>query len=412
MDSLSREDRALTYELVMSTLRWQSELDARIAQYSSQKVSRLDGEVRVALRLGACQLNHLERIPAHAAVHESVELVKSSGKRSAVPYANAVLRKLAANAKAALVDAEAGSVRGLALEFAHPEWMVARWIDMYGYDTARTICAADQHAPGAALRLSTPDAEEELAEAGIRIAPGRLLTGARRLLSGDLAHSIAFRDHHVAVQDEGSQLVAALVGKGARILDCCAAPGGKTAAMAERNPRASITAVELHEHRASALKERVAGMNVKVVTGNVAAMEFAEKFDRVLVDVPCSGTGTLAANPEIKWRLKAQDLGGLTDLQISILRSAMAALAPGGRLVYSTCSLEAEEGESVVEQVLRGDETVAVVPCEQVLEELKGSGELARAEPKELLRGQFLRTLPGVHPCDGFFAAVLRKRDD
>jgi 16S rRNA (cytosine967-C5)-methyltransferase len=153
-------------------------------------------------------------------------------------------------------------------------------------------------------------------------------------------------------------------------------------------------------------------MNVKVVTGNVAAMEFAEKFDRVLVDVPCSGTGTLAANPEIKWRLKAQDLGGLTDLQISILRSAMAALAPGGRLVYSTCSLEAEEGESVVEQVLRGDETVTVVPCEQVLEELKGSGELARAEPKELLRGQFLRTLPGVHPCDGFFAAVLRKRDD
>ena len=411
MDSLSREDRALTYELVMSTLRWQSELDARIAEYSSQKVSRLDGEVRVALRLGACQLNHLERIPAHAAVHESVELVKSSGKRSAVPYANAVLRKLAANAKAALVEAGTGGAQGLALEFAHPEWMVARWIDMYGYEMARTICAADQHAPGAALRLSTADAEEELAEAGIRIAPGRLLTGARRLLSGDLAHSIAFRDHHVAVQDEGSQLVAALVGNGERILDCCAAPGGKTAAMAERNPRAQITAVELHEHRASALKERVAGMNVKVVTGNVAAMEFAEKFDRVLVDVPCSGTGTLAANPEIKWRLKAQDLGGLKDLQISILRSAVAALAPGGRLVYSTCSLEAEEGERVVEQVLRDEAAVAVMPCERVLEELKGSGELAWAEPNELLRGAFLRTLPGIHPCDGFFAAVLRRAE-
>jgi 16S rRNA (cytosine967-C5)-methyltransferase len=411
MDTLSREDRALTYELVMSTLRWQSELDARIAKYSSQQVARLDGEVRVALRLGACQLNHLERIPAHAAVHESVELVKQSGKRSAVPYANAVLRKLAANAKAAVVDHTTANARELALEFAHPEWMVERWIDMYGYSAARCVCAANQHAPAAALRMCTADAEEELTEAGIRIAPGALLQHARRLLSGDLAHSIAFRDHHVAVQDEASQLVAALVGKGLRILDCCAAPGGKTAAMAERNPEAKITAVELHEHRAAALKERVAAMDVKVVTGNVAAMEFAEKFDRVLADVPCSGTGTLAGNPEIKGRLKPEDLKQLQDLQVSILRAAVSALAPGGRLVYSTCSLEAEEGEDVVEQVLRGHEALTIVPCENVLEELKTAGELAWAEPKELVRGDFLRTLPGIHPCEGFFAAMLKRQE-
>jgi 16S rRNA (cytosine967-C5)-methyltransferase len=412
MDTLSREDRALTYELVMSTLRWQSELDARIAQYSSQQVARLDGEVRVALRLGACQLNHLERIPAHAAVHESVELVKKSGKRSAVPFANAVLRKLAANAKAALPGAAAEGAGGLALEFAHPEWMVARWIDMYGYSAARSICEANQHAPQSALRMCAPDAEEELLQAGIRIAPGALLTNARRLLSGDLAHSLAFRDHHVAVQDEASQLVAALVGKGERILDCCAAPGGKTAAMALRNPGAKITAVELHEHRAKALKERLAATSVQVITGNVAAMEFAEKFDRVLADVPCSGTGTLASNPEIKGRLKVEDLHGLQDLQVSILRAGCKALAPGGQLVYSTCSLESEEGEGVVEQVLCGDQRLAVVPCESVLEELKSTGELAWAEPATLVRGNFLRTLPGIHPCEGFFAAVLRRTQD
>jgi 16S rRNA (cytosine967-C5)-methyltransferase len=280
---------------------------------------------------------------------------------------------------------------------------------MYGYNAARAICEADQHAPGAALRLCTGDAEEELVQAGIRIAPGALLTGARRLLAGDLAHSIAFRDHHVAVQDEASQLVAALVGKGRRILDCCAAPGGKTAAMAARNPGAQITAVELHEHRARVLKERVAAMDVKVVTGDVAAMQFTEKFDRVLADVPCSGTGTLAGNPEIKWRLKAEDLGGLKDLQVSILRSAAAALAPGGRLVYSTCSLEAPEGEDVVEQVLCGESELAVLPCESVLRELRDSGELAWAEPQGLVRGDFLRTLPGIHPCEGFFAAVLER---
>jgi 16S rRNA (cytosine967-C5)-methyltransferase len=412
MDSLSREDRALTYELVMSTLRWQSELDARIAKYSSQKVSRLDGEVRVALRLGACQLSHLERIPAHAAVHESVELVKSSGKRSAVPYANAVLRKLAANAKTAVKDNGAQSIQALAMKFAHPEWMVARWIDIYGYDAAGAICEADQHAPGSALRLCSPDAEEELVEAGIKMAPGMLLTKARRLVSGDLAHSIPFRDHHVAVQDEASQLVAALVGKGARILDCCAAPGGKTAAIAARNPGAEITAVELHEHRARPLRERVSAMNVKVVTGNVVGMEFDRKFDCVLADVPCSGTGTLAGNPEIKWRLNAEDLKRLQDLQISILKAAAGALAPGGRLVYSTCSLEEEENQSVVEQVLRGDGALSVVGCEEVLEELKRSGELAWDEPKTLVRGPFLRTLPGIHPCEGFFAAVMRRSDD
>jgi 16S rRNA (cytosine967-C5)-methyltransferase len=425
MDTLSREDRALCHELVMSTLRWQSELDARIAKYSSQQVSRLDGEVRVALRLGACQMSHLDRIPAHAAVHESVELVKSSGKRSAVPFANAVLRKLSANAKAPSINAEVGEAphlltaadmghhaAELAATLAHPEWMVSRWIDMYGYNAARAICAANQQAPAAALRLVTREAEEELREAGIKISPGELLTNARRLLSGDLAHSLAFRDHHVAVQDEASQLVAALVGKGGRILDCCAAPGGKTAAIAAHNPGSEITAVELHEHRARALKERLRAMPVKVVTGDVTRMEFAEKFDCVLADVPCTGTGTLGANPEIKWRLKAEDLRGLQDLQVSILRSAVAALAPGGRLVYSTCSLEAEEGEGVVEQVLCGPDAVTVVECEGVLEELKSSGELAWAEPGTLVRGRFLRTLPGIHPCEGFFAAVLRKGND
>ncbi|PSH04965.1 MAG: RNA methyltransferase [Acidobacteria bacterium] len=412
MNQLSREDRALTYELVMSTLRWQSELDARIAKYSSQKISRLDVEVRIALRLGACQLAHLERIPAHAAVHESVELVKHSGKRSAAPFANAVLRKLSANAKSPVVTTSPENSSGLAAEFAHPEWIVARWIDMYGYEAARAICTADQHAPCPALRLCTPDAEEELAGAGIRLAPGALLTSARQLVSGDLAHSIPFREHRVAVQDEASQLVAALIGKCERILDCCAAPGGKTSAIAARNPGAKITAVELHEHRAQVLRQRVAATNVKVLTGNVTAMEFSEKFDRVLADVPCSGTGTLAGNPEIKWRLKAEDLQGLQDLQISILRSATAALAPGGRLIYSTCSLEAEEGERVVEQVLQGENALALVDCESVLEELKSSGELAWNDPKTLVRGPFLRTLPGIHPCDGFFAAVLRRKQD
>ena len=439
LDRLSREDRALCHELVMTTLRWQSALDARIAQYSSQQISRLDAEVRTALRLAACQLFYLDRIPAHAAVHESVELVKGSGKRSAAPFANAVLRRLTGEAKTATLkertEAE-GNVRALAAEFAHPEWMVARWIDMYGLNAARAMCEADQHPPAIALRLpSEPtsplkqkklewatapleqkklewatdvaEVEQELSAAGIRLVPGKLLASARRVAGGNLSQCAAFREHRVAAQDEASQLVAALVGKGARILDCCAAPGGKTAAIAARNPGAKIVAVELHEHRARVLKERLGGLQVEVVTGDATALEWTAKFDCVLADVPCSGTGTLAANPEIKWRLRPEDLGRLKDLQVSILYAAAAALAPGGRLVYSTCSLEPEECEQVVEQVLSGPGALAVVDCKTVLQELKDRGELVWNEPESLVRGPYLRTLPGVHPCDGFFAAVL-----
>jgi 16S rRNA (cytosine967-C5)-methyltransferase len=408
MERLSREDRALAHELVMSTLRWRSVLDAQIARHCAKALAKLDVEVLTALRLGACQLQILERIPAHAAVHESVELVKKSGKRSAAPFANAVLRKL--TTRVAPVTSTMRDAASLAAEFAHPEWLAARWIDIYQYDAAHAICAAGQQAPQAALRLCTDAAEARLAEAGLGIAPGRLLRSARRPVSGDLAHSAALREHHVAVQDEGSQLVAALVGHGLRILDCCAAPGGKTLAIQRRNPQAAITAVELHEHRARALSQRIGGAaNIEVRCGDVTAMQFAEQFDRVLADVPCSGTGTLAANPEIKWRLRAEELPALQDLQMSILRAAASTLASGGRLIYSTCSLEPEECEGVVARLLAEDSALSLIPCARVLQELESEDELAWTEPAQLLRGDFLRTLPGVHPCDGFFAAVITR---
>lgn len=408
-EKLSSTDRALTHELVMRTLRWQSALDARIARHSKTRLAKLDREVLTALRLGACQLFYLERIPAHAAVDESVELVKKSGKRSAAPLANAILRKLAAETKQPAP--ETGNIEDaahLASAFAHPAWLAAHWIDMYGYSAARVICESDQQPSAASLRLSTAAVEQELTAAGIELAPGTLLTSARRLLKGNLVHIPAFREHRAAIQDEASQLVAALVGRGEKILDCCAAPGGKTAAIAARNPRAKIVAMELHEHRARLLRERVPGENVEIVQADAARMNYAGAFDRVLADVPCSGTGTLAAHPEIKWRLSPEHIAGLLNLQMSILSAAVRALAPGGRLVYSTCSLEAEEGEHVAEAALRSHPSLRRIDCREVLEELRAAGELAIA-PEKLLRGPYLRTLPGLLPCDGFFAAVFTR---
>ena len=214
----------------------------------------------------------------------------------------------------------------------------------------------------------------------------------------------------MAIQDEASQMVALLVGKGSRILDCCAAPGGKTRVLAERNPEASIVALELHEHRARLLRKLVPAGNVEVVNSDV--LEFAGRpgFDRILADVPCSGTGTLAHNPEIKWRLRPEDLSDLQARQVAILRAAMRQAAPGGRLVYSTCSLEPEENEQVVDHALSGETAFSILNCRTELEGLRADGELVCNELGSLVSGRFLRTIPGVHPCDGFFVAILQRR--
>ena len=240
--------------------------------------------------------------------------------------------------------------------------------------------------------------------------PANLLASARRVRSGSVSRTRAFAEGRVAIQDEASQLVALLVGKGSRILDCCAAPGGKTRVLAERNPNAGIVALELHAHRARLLRKLVPARNVEVINANVLDFNASSSFDRVLADVPCSGTGTLAHNPEIKWRLKPSDLADLQARQLAILRAAMGCVAAGGRLVYSTCSLEREENEEVVEKALSGQAEFSVFDCRLELEHLQAEGELAWKDLDSLLSGRFLRTIPGVHPCDGFFVAILQRR--
>ena len=180
-----------------------------------------------------------------------------------------------------------------------------------------------------------------------------------------------------------------------RILDCCAAPGSKTALLARRNPRAKIFATELHPHRARLLQSLTRLPNVHVVAADARHLPFSCAFDRILADVPCSGTGTLARNPEIKWRLKAEDLRDLQSRQVAILKSALAQLAIGGRLVYSTCSLEREENEAVVEAALDGAAEFKVIDCRGELEQLRQSGEMCWKDIASLLAGPYLRTIPG-----------------
>lgn len=434
---LSAADHGLMTELVMGVLRWRSALDKTIADFSGKpstkpRLPKVEGngapqsggtyseprpgfdlEVLTALRLGIYQLVFLDRVPRHAAVNESVELVKRARKRSAAGLVNAVLRKIT---KAEFSADDCG---------AHPQWMLERWQRKYGAEITRQICKHNQAAPEPAIRIppisqpSNPAQSEpaiarepfrsfrdELGSERIQLTPGRLLTRAAVVIAGDITHTVAYHERRLVIQDEASQLVALLAGHGQRILDCCAAPGGKTRILAEQNPGAEIVAMELHAHRATLLKKFVPP-NVEVIVGDARAMPFRSSFDCVLVDAPCSGTGTLARNPEIKWRLNPRDLSRLQAYQIEILRSAIEALSPGGRLVYSTCSLEPEENELVIENLLA--DSLHVINCRQELLRLESQGELAWTDIDSLVRGPYLRTLPGVHPCEGFFAALLAK---
>ncbi|HYL95364.1 MAG TPA: 16S rRNA (cytosine(967)-C(5))-methyltransferase RsmB [Terriglobales bacterium] len=407
---LSPPDHALCTELVMGVLRWRSALDASIEEIASQPLAKLDPEVLVALRLGAYQLGWLERVPARAAIYESVELVKKARKRSAAPFANAVLRKLAAKAaKPRPAPPASTTAPSLAAAYAHPEWLVKRWLAQYGVERAARICAYDQQVPLTAIRLRHAGAEEELRQAGIELAPGAFLARARRVLLGEITHTPAFREGRVAIQDEASQLVAALVGRGQRLLDCCAAPGGKTAILADRNPGSQVIAVELHPQRARLLRRLVRAENVQVICADAENLPVSGEFDRVLADVPCSGTGTLARNPESKWRLKPEDLADLHSRQVAIASSAVNRLAPGGRLVYSTCSLEREENQAVVEELLSKCAGLRLLDCRGELKLMQERGELVWQDVDSITDELFLRTLPGVHPCDGFFAAIFEK---
>ena len=441
-EKLSPADHALCTELVMGVLRWRSALDAGIERFASQPLEKLDLEVLIALRLGAYQLGWLERVPARAAIYESVERVKKARKRSAAPFVNAVLRKISddrqwkeqlhAPLAAALRErlqqltpeqagwtfyiphtssaSEAQSwAQPWAHQFAHPAWLVERWCAEFGAAQTLAICRYDQQVPVTAIRLRVPGAEEELRQAGVELAPGAFLADARRVEKGDVTHTAAFRGGRIAIQDEASQLVAALVGRGQRLLDCCAAPGGKTAILADRNPDAQIIAADLHPQRARLLRRLTPAQNVQVIAADAAQLPVSGEFDRVLADVPCSGTGTLTRNPEIKWRLQPEDLNDLRARQAAIARSALGHLAPGGRLVYSTCSLEREENQAVVEELLASAPGIRLLDCRSELQTLQNRGELVWQDVGSITDGAFLRTLPGVHPCDGFFAAILEK---
>jgi 16S rRNA (cytosine967-C5)-methyltransferase len=488
VNSLSAPDRNLATALVLGVLRWQIRLDHQLHSLLKHPNARLDPEVLIALRLGAFQILHLDRIPARAAIDESVELAKQAGHRFASGMVNAVLRKLAASSQAAeelnaTVSLESagqesvsqGSVgqgfspdtkpaestgvfqipekrtglKGtgfspyinlakspgalapegslpeespaeLALAQAHPAWMVERWAAFYGIEAARALCSHDQSQPSLTLRIHDPAVADELAAAGILLQPGELLTVARTVVSGDVTASAAFNEGRLRLQDEGSQLIAELAGPAranpARsIMDCCAAPGNKTLILAQRNLKARILACESSPQRFEQLRQRLGVLGDRIECRLIDATTLPESsvFDLALADVPCSGTGTLGRNPEIRHRLRPEDLARQAERQRSILLAALRAVRPGGRVVYSTCSLEPEENEQVVAAALAETPNAGQISLEPRIEALLGQAILTPSGANRLRRcltpEGALRLLPGAFHTDGFFIALIER---
>lgn len=455
VNALSSPDRNLATTLVLGVLRWQILLDQRIHALLSKPNAKLDSEIQIALRLGAFQLLSLDRIPARAVLSESVELAKQSGHRFAAGLVNAVLRKLdkslqpeekaqrdalqAAENRMILEDSDEKhssgakqaaeekppeeSVAELALAQAHPAWLVGRWVNFYGLEAARAICRHGQSQPLLAVRLASPEVEAELTNAGIVLETGEMLTAARTVVAGDVTATEAFREGRVRLQDEGSQLVAEVASgspsqKVKSVLDACAAPGGKTLILAERNPAACIVASETSAARLAQLRKRLAflGDRVECRQADAAALTEEAAFDLALADVPCSGTGTLGRNPEIRHRLRPEALALQAKRQKAILAAVLRVLRPGGRAVYSTCSLEPEENEQVITAVLAATPTARLIPLGGRISELLGADILTPAGAERLQHcltpEGALRLLPGVFHTDGFFIAMLERNQN
>jgi 16S rRNA (cytosine967-C5)-methyltransferase len=419
-ESVSARDAALATELVMGALRWQRELDFFIERYASKQTAAWDSEVVIALRLGIYQLRHLARVPAHAAVSDSVELVKAARKKSAAALVNAVLRRAAQEKTKSLTSflpAETSLVERLAISNSHPTWLVERWLPRFGEQAASALLASNNQPPGTACRIVDPSKRDQalrsLDDSGIEFSPGVLSRDAILIRRGNIAKTDAFQSRWLAIQDEASQLIPLLLEahRGDSLLDLCAAPGGKTLALAlAAGPHALIVAADLHPHRLRAMRERwqasVRAPIHFVALDGTQPLPFSKKFNRILLDAPCTGTGTLSRNPEIRWRLMPGDLAEFHRRQVALLRSALEHLAPGGRLLYSTCSLEPEENEDVLAAFLS-----AHPEFRQVRAQLPTAALASGITPDQLIGsdGAF-RTFPPRHHADGFFAAAIERR--
>ena len=401
--ALDARDRRWLQELTYGMLRRRAALDARLSPRVTGGFARLEPDVVDLLRLGAYQLLQMRSVPPYAAIAQTVELVKTRHGIGASRLANAVLRRLDRERDAA-EPAPADPVEALALAHSHPRWLVARWISRWGAEETARLLASNDREPPTVLRAFgvVPEQLEAMLEsAGVATHHHALVPGSLEVVGGPaLTETGAYRQGHFFVQDPGATLVTryAAIPAGAAVADVCAAPGGKTLELA-RTARA-VVACDRSTSRIARLAQNIARVDAKNVHAVVADARHpaVANVDAVLIDAPCTGTGTLRRHPDARWRLKPSDLAVMGALQRALLRASAPSVRVGGLLIYSTCSLEPEENDAQVESFLADQK-----------------GAFALEPPPEgavdasALDAGRLRVLPQRHGADGAFAARLRR---
>jgi 16S rRNA (cytosine967-C5)-methyltransferase len=414
-------DRALAAEIVTGTLRWQRSLDHLVEHFANRRLAKVDRDVLHVLRLSLYQLLHLDRVPASAVVDDAVDLTRQAHKLSAAGFVNAVLRTaLRQRHRLPLPPRPDNTDRAAALAYlgvthSHPEWLVARWFDRHGLDASERWVRFNNETPRLTLRANTLRTSREAVEAalgafGIETEPTRhapdgiIVTAGNPLRAPDYDSLVG----SFFVQDEASQLVSLAVAArpGECVLDLCASPGGKTVTMAaDMRDTGLVVACDVRARRVRLLQDTVrASGAARICVAHVpisGPLPFAPVFDRVLVDAPCSGLGTIRRDPDIRWRRRERDLASLAQNQITLLERAAALVRRRGRLVYATCSSEPEENEAVVDAFLSRQREFELVDLR--------SDASPRLMPVLDERGM-LRTLPFAHGLEAFFAAALVRR--
>jgi len=409
-------DRALITELTQGTVRHLLFLDHTIRSNLDRPDQPLPGPVLSALRLGAYQLIHLHKIPAHAAVMETVQIIKDSRYRRFSSLVNAILRKVSDRGSAPIPSFDDAPLRHLELATSTPAWLVGRLIDYRGNDETRQILQALNRTPPLCLRVNTGRVTRDgllktLDGQGITASPGKLSETAVILEDRTPPWELGvFRNGLCTVQDEGAQLIAPLLdlAPGQKTLDACAAPGGKTGHLAELSRgRVWIVAADMNHRRVRMMADnlkRLGADNVKLLTARLdtKSSPLAENsFHRILLDAPCSGTGVLRRHPEGKWKKDPLTISKMTAVQGDLLMSTAQCLKSGGRLLYTTCSLLEEENEEVVDRFIAQRKDMARMDMRDLFPGMRPNIFTKRGE---------LRLWPHLHDCDGFYACLMERR--
>ena len=420
-DSLHDDrDRALAAEIAAGVERWRAALDHVIVSFAKRSLDRLDSEVVEILRLSAYQLLHLTRVPASAVVDDAVDLTRRAGKGSASGFVNAVLRTISRRRESLPLPARPAnpSDREAVLDYfsitlSHPRWLAARWLDRFGFEAAEAWQSFNNSPASLTLRANrlrtTPqELTARLAEDAVKVHPATYAPDGLIVDEGYPLRGAGLDQGWFVVQDEASQLVPLLAGEqvAASVLDTCASPGGKTTALsAAMGGKGLLVACDVRERRVDLLRRTVAAAgasNVRIVQADLLKpLPFASTFDCVLVDAPCSGLGTLRRDPDIRWRRREGDLVTFAAAELTMVQQAAERVAPGGRLIYATCSSEPEENEGVADAFL------ATTPAFEPVS-ARGAHPLL-ADALIDTRGH-LRTEPHPHGLEAFFGAVFERR--